>query len=212
MIDVLIADDHPLIRKGFRQILAEDSDMYTPHEACTGQEVLDKTAENHFDIILLDITLPDMNGLDVLKELKRKHPRIPILIISIHPEEQYAVSAMKAGASGYLTKGSAPDELLSAIEKVSGGGKWITPTLADKLAYLIEDEESEIRHGILTMRELQVLYMLASGKTAKEIAGELFLSNKTIFFYRDRIMKKLDLKSTSDIIRYALRHKIIGIE
>ncbi|MFH0803168.1 MAG: response regulator transcription factor [bacterium] len=212
MIDVLIADDHPLIRKGFRQILAEASDMYAPHEACTGQEVLDKVAENHFDIILLDITLPDMNGLDVLKELKRKHPRIPILIISIHPEEQYAVSAMKAGASGYLTKGSAPDELLSAIEKISGGGKWITQTLADKLAYLIGDEESEPRHDTLTTRELQVLYMLASGKTAKEIAGELFLSNKTIFFYRDRIMKKLDLKNTSDIIRYALRHKIIGIE
>lgn len=212
MIDVLIADDHPLIRKGFRQILAEASDMYTPHEACTGQEVLDSTEEKHYDIVLLDITLPDMNGLRVLKELKRKHPLIPVLIVSMHSEEQYAVSAMKAGASGYLTKKSASEELLSAIEKVRGGGKWITPTLAEKLAYLIEDDDSAPRHDSLTTREFQVLCMLASGKTVKEIAGELFLSNKTIFFYRDRIKKKLDLKNTSDIIRYALRHKIIGIE
>lgn len=212
MIDVLIADDHPLIRKGFMQILAEASEKYTPYEASTGQEVLDKADEKHFDIVLLDITLPDMNGLRVLKELKRKHPLIPVLMISIHPEEQYAVSAMKAGASGYLTKGSAPDELITAIDKVSEGRKWITPTLAEKLDSLLEGDDSEPRHDTLTTREFQVLSMIAAGKSAKQIAEELFLSNKTIFFYRDRVMKKLDLKSTSDIIRYALRHKIIAPE
>jgi two-component system, NarL family, invasion response regulator UvrY len=212
MIDVLIADDHPLIRKGFMQILAEASEKYTPYEASTGQEVLDKTDEQHFDIVLLDITFPDMNGLRVLKELKRKHPLIPVLMISIHPEEQYAVSALKAGASGYLTKGSAPEELLTAIDSVSGGRKWITPTLEEKLHSLLDGDDSEPRHDTLTTREFQVLCMIAAGKSAKQIAEELFLSNKTIFFYRDRIMKKLDLKSTSDMIRYALRHKIIEVE
>lgn len=212
MIDVLIADDHPLIRKGFKQILADASDKYVSYEASTGQEVLDMTDKKHFDIVLLDITFPDMNGLRVLKELKHKQPLIPVLMISIHPEEQYAVSAMKAGASGYLTKGSAPEELLKAIERVSGGWKWITPTLADRLAYLIDDDDSVPRHESLTTREFQVLTMLASGKTVKEIAGELFLSNKTIFFYRDRIMKKLDLKSNSDIIHYAVRNKIVTID
>lgn len=212
MIDVLIADDHPLIRKGFKQILAEASDMYTPYEACTGQEVLDKTDEKNFDIVLLDITFPDMNGLGVLKELKRKHPLIPVLIISIHPEEQYAVSAMKAGASGYLTKGSASDELLKAIEKVSGGGKWITASLADALASFLDQDESKPLHDSLTSREYQVLCMIASGMSTKAIAEKLFLSNKTVFFYRDHIIRKLNLKSTSDIIRYALRHNIVGLE
>lgn len=212
MIDVLIADDHPLIRKGFKQILAEASDMYTPHEASTGQEVLDSTDEKHFDIVLLDITFPDMNGLGVLKELKRKHPLIPVLIISIHPEEQYAVSAMKAGASGYLTKGSAPDELLKAIEKVSGGGKWITASLADALASFLDQDESKPLHDSLTSREYQVLCMIASGLSTKAIAEKLFLSNKTVFFYRDHIIRKLNLKSNSDIIRYALRHNIVGLE
>ncbi|MHC9544859.1 MAG: response regulator [Vulcanimicrobiota bacterium] len=212
MIDVLIADDHPLIRKGFKQILAEASDMYTPYEACTGQEVLDRTDEKNFDIVLLDITFPDMNGLGVLKELKRKHPLIPVLIISIHPEEQYAVSAMKAGASGYLTKGSASDELLKAIEKVSGGGKWITESLADALASFLDQDESKPLHDSLTSREYQVLCMIASGLSTKAIAEQLFLSNKTVFFYRDHIIRKLNLKSNSDIIRYALRHRIIEIE
>lgn len=212
MINILIADDHPLICKGFRQILSDASESYTVHEARSGQEALDKMEENHYDIVLLDITLPDMNGLRVLKELKRKHSLIPVLIVSAHSEEQYAVSAIKAGASGYLTKKSATEELHSAIEKIRRGGKWITPTLAEKLAYLIEDDDFAPRHDSLTTREFQVLYMLASGKTVNEIAGELFLSNKTIFFYRDRIMKKLDLKGNSDIIRYALRHKIIGID
>jgi len=212
MIDILIADDHPLIRKGFRLILAEASNIYEPHEACTGQEVLDKIEQKHYDVVLLDITFPDMNGLLVLKELKRKHPSIPVLVISVHSEEQYALLAIKAGASGYLTKKSATEELLSAIEKVTRGGKWITKTLAEKLAYLIEDDNLAPHHDSLTTRESQVLYMLASGETAKEIAEELFLSNKTIFFYRDRIIKKLHLKNNSDIIRYALRHKIIEVE
>jgi len=212
VIDVLIADDHPLIRKGFRQILAEASDMYTPHDASTGQEVLDRTDERHYDIVLLDITFPDMNGLGVLKELKKKHPLIPVLVISIHPEEQYAVSAMKAGASGYLTKGSASDELLKAIEHVLEGGKWITASLADKLASFLDQDESKPLHESLTPREYQVLCMIASGMSTNAIAEQLFLSNKTIFFYRDRIIKKLNLKSNSDIIRYALRHKIVALE
>jgi two-component system, NarL family, invasion response regulator UvrY len=212
MIDVLIADDHPLIRKGFRQILAEASGMYTPHEACTGQEVLDRTDEKHFDIVLLDITFPDMNGLGVLKELKRKHPLIPVLIISIHPEEQYAVSAMKAGAQGYLTKGSAPEELLKAIEKVTGGGKWITTTLAEKLSSFLGEDEPTLLHDSLTTREFQVLCMIASGMTTNAIAVKLFLSNKTIFYYRDRIIKKLNVKNTSELILYALRHKIVNLD
>jgi two-component system, NarL family, invasion response regulator UvrY len=212
MIDVLIADDHPLIRKGFRQILAEASNMYTPYEASTGREVLDVIDRKHFDIILLDITFPDMNGLHVLQELKRKHPQIPVLIISIHPEEQYAVSAMKAGARGYLTKGSAPEELLKAIEKVTGGGKWITATLEDRLASFLDRDESTPLEDLLTSREFQVLSMIASGMSTNAIADQLSLSNKTIFFYRDRILKKLNLKSTSELIRFALRHKIIEIE
>jgi len=157
----VIADDHPLIRKGFKLILAGASDMYTPHEASSGQEVLDRADEKNYDIILLDITFPDMNGLDVLKELKRKHPGVPVLIISLHPEEDYAVSAMKGGASGYLTKGSAPDELLNAIEKVSGGGKWITETLAERLSTYLGHDTTMAPHDSLTTRESQVLCMIS---------------------------------------------------
>jgi DNA-binding NarL/FixJ family response regulator len=174
--------------------------------------VLEKTDEKSFDIILLDITFPDMNGLGVLKELKRKHPLVPVLIISLHPEEDYAVSAMKAGASGYLTKGSAPDELIKAIEKVSAGGKWITATLEDKLAFFMGQDESRPLHETLTSREFQVLCMIASGMSTNAIADKLFLSNKTIFFYRDHIMKKLDLKNNSELTRYALKHRIIELE
>ncbi len=212
MINVLIADDYPLIRKGMKHILSEASDMYVTDEACTGQEVLEKTSEKHYDIVLLDITLPDMNGLGLLKELKTRDPALPVLIISMHSEEKYALSAFKYGASGYLNKRTAADELLNAIKQVTCGKKWITPAIEDNLLYPLDFCDMKVPHQSLTNREMQVLCMIASGNSAKEIAGLLFLSDKTVFCYRDRISKKLRLKNTSEIIRYAIRHDLVCIE
>jgi len=212
MINVLIADDYPLIRRGMIHILAEASDMYVADEACTGQEVLDRISEKHYDIVLLDITLPDMNGLELLKELKKREPALPVLMISVHSEEKYALVAFRNGAAGYLNKRSATEELLSAITQVANGRKWITPALEGDLNLPLDRCAMISPHESLTNREMQVLCMIAAGNSAKEIAGQLFLSDKKVFCYRDSLVKKLKLRNTSEIIRYALRHDLVSIE
>ena len=205
MIKILIADDHPVVRKGLKDIIQETSDMTVSGEAGKGQEVLENVRKIDFDVVVLDIAMPGRSGLDILKELKSEKPELPVLILSIHPEEQYAVRVLKAGASGYLTKDSAPDELITAILKVSRGKKYISSSLAEKLAYDLEIGVEKPLHEALSDREYEVMCRIASGKTVKEIAEELFLSVKTISTYRARILEKMQMKSNAELTHYAIK-------
>ncbi|MFC1908168.1 response regulator [Chloroflexota bacterium] len=209
MIRILIADDHAIVREGLKQIIADTTDIVVAGEASNGQEVLNKVSENGYDLLLLDITMPDKNGVDILKEVKKKRPGLHILILSIHPEEQYAVRVLKAGASGYLTKESAPDELVTAIRKVALGGKYISPSLAEKLASDLETDSEKPLYQILSDREYQVMCMIASGKTVKEIAKELLLGTKTINTYRSRIMQKTKMRNNMELTRYVVENQLL---
>lgn len=206
---ILIADDHVIVREGLKQIVAETSDMVVADEAGSGHEVLNKVLKNDYDVVVLDITMPGMNGVDILNQLKNQRPELPVLILSIHPEEQYAVRVLRAGASGYLTKESAPDELIAAIRKVSAGKKYVSSSLAEKLAFELETDTEKPLHETLSDREYQVMCMIASGKTVKEIAEELFLSVKTISTYRARILKKMIMKNNAELTYYAIKHGLV---
>ncbi len=210
MIKVLIADDHPVVRQGIKQILAEDEEIGECGEARNSLEVLDQIRKNSWDVIILDITMPGRGGLDTLKEIKSERPKLPVLILSIHPEDQYAVRALKAGAAGYLTKESAPDDLLNAIKKVFKGGKYISTTLAEKLALHLERDAQRQPHEGLSDREYQVMCMIASGKKVKDIAENLSLSVKTISTYRARILDKMKMKSNADLIHYAIQNRLVN--
>lgn len=209
MIKILVADDHTVVREGIKQILAGQEDMVVEDEAASGQEVLHKTSQKSFDLILLDISMPGRSGLEILEELKALHPKLPVLILSMHPEEQYAVRTLRAGASGYLTKASAPQELISAIQKVSRGGKYVTVSLAEKLAFELDAGSEKPRHEKLSNREYQVMLMLASGHSVREVAEELCLSAKTISTYRTRIMEKMDMKKNAELTLYAVKNNLI---
>jgi len=209
MIKILIADDHAVVRKGLKQILAETTDIVAADEAINGQEVLEKIRKNDYDIVMLDISMPGRNGLDILKQVKIEKPEMSVLILSMHPEEQYAVRALKAGASGYLTKDSAPDELILAIRKISQGRKYITSSLAERLAFYLEVDSEKPLHEALSDREYEVMRMIASGKTVREIAEELFLSIKTISTYRSRIMEKMGMKNNTELVHYALKNRLL---
>lgn len=210
MINVLIADDHPVVRQGIKQILAEDSEIGELGEAKNSHEVMEQIRKNSWDVIILDITMPGRGGLDTLKEIKSEKPKLPVLILSIHPEDQYAVRALKAGAAGYLTKESAPDDLIKAIKKVNIGGKYISNTLAEKLALHLERDAQKQPHESLSDREYQVLCMIASGKKVKDIAESLSLSVKTISTYRARILEKMKMKSNADLIHYAIQNRLVS--
>ncbi|MBI5242078.1 MAG: response regulator transcription factor [Elusimicrobia bacterium] len=210
MIRVLIADDHPVVRKGVKQILKETRDIVVADEAFDGQEALSKAFKNDYDVVLLDISLPGRSGLEILKQLKVVKPKLPILILSVHPEEQYAVRTIKAGASGYLTKESAPDELITAIRIVARGRKYIRPSLAEKMAFELEANREKPLHKGLSDREFEVMLMLASGKSVTGIAEELALSVKTISTYRARILEKFNFTNNSEITRYAIEHKLVS--
>jgi len=209
MIKILVADDHAIVREGLKQIIADIPDMVVADEASSGQEVLEKASKHDYDLVLLDITMPDRSGLDILKELKSQRPELHILVLSIHPEEQYAVRVLKAGASGYLTKESAPDELITAIRRTALGGKYISSSLAEKLAFDLETGAEKPLHQTLSDREYQVMCMLASGKTVKEIAEELLLGIKTISTYRYRILQKMQMKNNAELIRYAILNRLV---
>jgi two-component system, NarL family, invasion response regulator UvrY len=209
MIKILIADDHTIFREGLKHILAEYPDLVVADEANNGQEVLDKIWKNNYDMVLLDITMPGMTGLEVLKQLKNDKPKLPVLILSMHPEEQYAVRVLRAGASGYLTKESAPDELIVAIRKISQGRKYITSSLAERLASEFEADSEKPLHDILSDREYQVLRMIAAGKTVKHIAKELSLSIKTVSTYRTRIMEKMNMKTNAEVMHYVIKHQLL---
>jgi DNA-binding NarL/FixJ family response regulator len=209
MIRVLIADDHTLVRKGLRQILLESGAVKVADEAKDGKETIVKVSANPYDVVLLDISFPGRSGIDVLKQVKSLRPKLPVLILSMHPEEQYAVRALRAGAAGYLTKESAPDELIEAIRKAAKGGKYITASLADKLAAEIGEPSEELPHERLSDREYQVMCMIASGKTVKEIGGELNLSVKTISTHRARILMKMNMRNSAQLTHYAIKYKLV---
>jgi two-component system, NarL family, invasion response regulator UvrY len=202
MVRILIADDHPVVRIGIRGVLSEIPNTEVTGEAANGHEVLEKVQSQDFDIILLDISMPG-NGLDVLKELKRIKPDQKVLVLSIYPEEQYAVRAIKAGAAGYLTKDSAPDELMNAIKRIS-------PALAEHLASEMEHDSERPAHDVLSDREFQVMRLIAQGKTVKKAAEELGLSAKTVSTYRTRVLDKLQMKNTNEMIRYAIEKGLCG--
>ena len=211
MIKILIADDHAIVREGLKQIVEKIPDMVVADEASNGEEVLSKIRKNDYHIVVLDISMPGpgRGGLDTLKQLKKIRPNLPVLILSIHPEEQYGVRVLKAGASGYLTKERAPEELISALRKASMGRKYISPSLAEKLAFDLGIDTEKPPHEILSDREYQVMCMIASGKTVKHIAEELFLSVKTISTYRSRILEKMKMKSNAELTYYTIKNRLV---
>jgi DNA-binding NarL/FixJ family response regulator len=209
MIRILVADDHTVVRQGIKQILAGQEGMVVEDEAASGQEVLCKVTKKDYDLVLLDISMPGRSGLEVLEEIKAVHPKLPVLILSMHPEEQYAVRMLRAGAAGYLTKASAPEELISAIQKVSTGGKYVTVSLAEKLAFALDAGAEKPSHERLSNREYQVMLMLAAGQSVSEVAEELCLSPKTISTYRSRIMEKMDIKRNAELTLYAVKNNLI---
>jgi DNA-binding NarL/FixJ family response regulator len=209
LIKILIADDHPIVRKGLREIIEETPGMKVVDEASNGQEVLEKVFQKYINVVLLDISMPGRSGLDILRDIKRLKPKIVVLVLSMHPEEQYAVQALKEGASGYLTKKSAADELLTALRKVSSGGKYVSSSLAEKLAIALEKDVEKPLHETLSVREYEVMRLIASGKTVTEIAKELFLSPKTISTYRARILEKMCMKNNSQLVRYAIKNRLV---
>lgn len=209
LIRILVADDHTVVREGVKQILAAQSDIIVEDEAVDGQETLEKALKGSFDLVLLDISMPGRGGLEVLEDILKSRPKLPVLILSMHPEEQYAVRALKAGASGYLTKASAAHELIGAIRKVSRGGKYVTSSLAEKLAVALDSKADKHRHEKLSTREYQVMLMLASGKSVGEIGRELCLSVKTISTYRIRVMNKMGMKKNAELTFYAMNHRLI---
>ncbi|MFW6115662.1 MAG: response regulator [Chloroflexota bacterium] len=208
MIRVLIADDHAVVRRGLRQILEAEHDLVAAAEASTAREVLRALRLQDFDVLLLDIAMPDGGGLEVLRQLKGLRPELPVLMLSVYGERQYAPRLLQAGAAGYLTKESAPDELVTALRRVARGGTYITPTVAAILIERLERGETRPREA-LSDREFQVMCLLASGKTISGIAEDLSLSVKTVSTYRTRILEKLQLESTADIIRHAIRHDLV---
>ena len=209
MIRLLVADDHAIVRKGIEQIIAETADIVVADEAGNGQEVIVKAMKNDYDLVLLDISMPGRDGLEILKELKGQKPQLAVLMLSMYPEKQYAVRALRSGASGYLTKESAPDELIAAIRKVSSGGKYVSASLAEKLAENLKNPNDTPLHEKLSDREYQIMCMYASGKTQTEIALELSLSVKTVSTYRARMLKKMHMKNHSEITRYAIENKLV---
>ncbi|CAG4883375.1 Response regulator transcription factor [Georgfuchsia toluolica] len=208
-IRVLIADDHAIVRQGLKQILSETSDLIISGEAEDGSDAIRLARNKRWDVFLLDVSMPSRNGIDVLKQLRREFPRQPVLILSMHSEEQYAVRAIKAGAAGYLTKQSAPELLVTAIRQVASGKKFISPTLAEQLAAAISDDGDKLPHERVTDREYQVLVRIASGKTLTRIAEELNLSVKTVSEYRKRLLEKMRLDTTAELIRYGIEHSLV---
>ena len=210
MIKVMVADDHPVVREGLKQILSQAQDIKVTAEAEDGHEILDKVRNQEFDVIVLDITMPGLMGLDVLKQLKSEKPEIPVLILSMHPEEQYAIRVLRAGASGYLTKASAPDKLTGAIRKLYRGGKYVSSSLAERLADELGGDLTKLPHQTLSDREYQVMCLLASGKTVTQVADQLALSVKTVSTYRTRILEKMKMQSNAELTHYAIENKLVS--
>lgn len=209
MIKIFITDDHAIVRRGLKQIISETDDMMISDEAGSGEELLEKIFEDNYDVVLLDISLPGASGLEVMRRIRRKRSKLPVLMLSIYPEEQYAIRAMKAGASGYLTKESAPEELVTAIRKIYHGGKYVSSSLAEKLAFALDSSDEKPSHAMLSDREYQVMRMFAEGKKVTEIADQLSLSIQTVSTYKARILEKMKIHTVADIVRYAVEKRLI---
>lgn len=209
MIRVLIADDHAVVRRGLKQILEETSDIVAGGEATNGQEVLEHVRGTHWDALVLDITMPGRSGLDILKEIREQRPNLPILVLSMHAEEQFASRVLKAGAAGYLPKESAPEELVKAIRKVHGGGKYISPAQAEKLVHLLDRASERPAYESLSDREFEVLRLIASGRTVSEIASQLKLSVKTVSTYRTRILEKMKMRTNAELTHCAIKNRLV---
>ena len=209
VIRVLVADDHAIVRRGLKLILSEEFERVVVGEAQNGKELIEQIEKDDWEVVVLDTTMPGRSGLDLLKEIKRLRPQLPVLILSMHSEDQFAVRAFKAGASGYMTKEKAPEELVKAIKKVLAGGKYVSATLAETLVSGLEADTDKPAYESLSDREYQVLRMIASGKTVKEIADELSLSMKTISTYRTRILEKLRMRTNAELTYYALANKLV---
>jgi len=209
MIRVLVADDHAVVRRGIRQILHETEDIVVAGEASSAAELWSMALEERFHCVILDVNLPGRSGLELLTDLKRQKPELPVIILTVYSEEQYAVRALKSGASGFLTKESAPDKLIEAIRKVVQGGRFITAEVAERLASSVVRGAEGPPHEALTDREFQILKMIGSGKTVSQIGRELSLSVKTISTHRTRILKKMSLKTNSELTHYAIRNHLV---
>jgi DNA-binding NarL/FixJ family response regulator len=209
MIRILLADDHVLFREGLKQILGKHKELRVMDEAGSGTEALEKIYHNRYDVVILDISMPGRSGLDILGEIRSERPDLPVLILSMHPEDQYAVRVLRAGAAGYLTKESAASELITAIHKVASGGRYISAEVAERLADAVKIDHQAAPHQQLSNREFQVMRMLAAGKTLREIAESLILSEKTITTYRARILEKMNLRNNVDLSHYAIQHRLL---
>lgn len=210
MVKIFIADDHAVVRQGLKQIISEVSDMQVVGESDNGFEVIDHVKAANYDMVILDITMPGPNILDLVKQIRQINSRLPILVLSIHPEEQYAVRVLRSGASGYLTKESAPEELVNAVRKVAKGGKYVSAALAEKLLFTLGTDQEKMPHDNLSDREYQALCMIAAGKTVKNIAEDLNLSEKTISTYRSRVLQKMGMKNNAEITHYAFKYGLVS--
>jgi two-component system, NarL family, invasion response regulator UvrY len=208
VINILVADDQPIVRHGIRQIFGTADDIRVADEAANGRELLDRARTVEHDLVLLDLSMPEMSGLDVLKQLRRERPKIPIMILTMYSENQFAIRALKAGAAGYLTKDTAPTELLSAVRKVASGGRYLTPAVAERLAGYLTADADKPPHEKLSDREYQVLRMIAAGKSTRWISTDLALSVKTISTYRARIFEKMQMKSPAELAAYVVRNRL----
>ncbi len=211
MIRIVIADDHEIVRAGLKQIISDDTDMEIAGESNNGENLIELIKKYDYDVVLLDLKMSGISGIEVIKHIKAIKPDLPIIVLSMHAEDQYAVRTIKAGASGYITKETAAENLINAVRKVVSGGKYISPTLAETLADSIAGGGMDLPHEKLTDREFQVLCMIASGKTVSDIGSELFLSVKTISTYRQRILEKMNLKNNSELTHYAIKNNLLDM-
>jgi DNA-binding NarL/FixJ family response regulator len=209
LIKVLVADDHAIVRRGLHQILSETPDIMVGGEASTAQEVVRLLTDQRWSAAVLDLSLPGSSGLDLISRIRREHPQVPVLVLTVHPEEQYAVRCIKAGAAGFLTKESAPDKLIDAVRKVASGGRWVSPELAETLASVLAGESKGEPHERLSDREFEIFRLLASGKAVSQIAQELTLSVKTVSTHRTRILRKMEMANNAELTHYAVRNHLV---
>jgi DNA-binding NarL/FixJ family response regulator len=206
---VIIADDHAIVRRGLKQILEHERDITVAGEAASAAELLDRLGEVRYDVLVLDINMPGRSGLDVLPQLRREYPDLPVLVLSVHPEDQFAIRCLKLGAAGYMTKETAPEELVKAIRRVRSGRRWVSAALAEELVHLLETPGERPAHEGLSAREFEVLRLIASGKTVGEIGGLLGLSVKTVSTYRTRILAKMKMDTNAQLTYYAIKNSLV---
>jgi two-component system invasion response regulator UvrY len=209
MIDILLVDDHTMFREGLKQILAKHADLRVAGEVGNGIDAIEEIRHHQYSLVILDISMPGQSGWDTLSKIKQEQPRLPVLVLSMHPEDQYGIRMLRAGASGYVSKESAAEDLITAIRKVAVGGRHVSSALAEKLAFAIDATTKEQPHYSLSNREFQVMCMIASGKALKEIADILILSEKTITTYRTRILEKLNLRNNVELTHYVIQNKLL---